>query len=147
MRQLLLSAAFGAIAVFGAQPASAADMYNNGWSLFSDHEARSCEDPSILADIQQRFRYQVHNVPHLPSVNITDFQGIQETRFFPYDEDHPISRRYCSATAALSDGDRRPIWYLIEDGMGFVGLGDNVEFCVAGFDRWLVYNGSCRVVR
>ena len=31
--------------------------------------------------------------------------------------------------------------------MGFVGIGDNVEFCVSGFDRWMVYNGRCRVLR
>jgi hypothetical protein len=31
--------------------------------------------------------------------------------------------------------------------MGFAGMGDNVEFCVSGFDRWYVYNGRCRVLR
>ena len=31
--------------------------------------------------------------------------------------------------------------------MGFASIGDNVEFCVAGFDRWMVYNGRCRVLR
>ena len=35
----------------------------------------------------------------------------------------------------------------IEEGMGFASIGDNVEFCVSGFDRWMVYNGRCRVLR
>jgi hypothetical protein len=36
---------------------------------------------------------------------------------------------------------------LIEGRMGFAGIGENVEFCVSGFDRWLVYNGRCRVLQ
>ena len=28
----------------------------------------------------------------------------------------------------------------------FASIGDNVEFCVSGFDRWMVYNGRCRVL-
>ena len=62
-------------------------------------------------------------------------------------EDRPIGRRYCGATVILSDGHDRDIWYLIEEGMGFASIGDNVEFCVSGFDRWYVYNGRCRVLR
>jgi len=116
-------------------------------SLLSNLEARACEDPYILAKIVDRFRYQTRNVPHLPHVDITDFRGIHEHRYLPYGEDWPIARRYCGATAALSDGSDRTIWYLIEDGMGFVGIGDNVEFCVSGFDRWFVYNGHCRILR
>ena len=116
-------------------------------SLLSNLEARACEDPYILAKIRDRFRHQTRNVPHLPDVDITDFRGIHEHRYLPYAEEWPIARRYCGATAALSDGSDRTIWYLIEDGMGFVGIGDNVEFCVSGFDRWMVYNGHCRVLR
>ena len=59
----------------------------------------------------------------------------------------PIGRRYCGAKVLLSDGQDRDIWYLIEEGQGFVGIGDNVEFCVSGFDRWYVYNGRCRILR
>ena len=31
--------------------------------------------------------------------------------------------------------------------MGFASIGDGVEFCVSGFDRWNVYNSGCRVLR
>jgi hypothetical protein len=85
-------------------------------------------------------------VPHLPDVDIVEFRKIHQHRYYPYAEDSPIARRYCGATAVLSDGRKRDVWYLIEDGMGFVGIGDNVEFCVSGFDRWMVYNGRCRVL-
>jgi capsid protein len=89
----------------------------------------------------------VRNVPNLPDVAITDFHDIHEHRYIPDDPDNPIARRYCGATVVLSDGNSRDLWYLIESRMGFAGMGDNVEFCVSGFDRWYVYNGRCRVLR
>ncbi|MFC3207683.1 hypothetical protein [Aquamicrobium soli] len=106
-----------------------------------------CAQPWVLNRITSRFRYQVHNVPNLPDVAIVDFQRIRENRYLPASEQWPIGRRYCGATVALSDGQSRPIWYLIEEGQGFASVGNNVEFCVAGFDRWMVYNGRCRVLR
>lgn len=110
-------------------------------------EIGECSDQRFLSKISERFRYQVKNVPDLPDVSIQDFHDIRETRYIPESEEWPISRRYCGATVVLSDGHKRDIWYLIEGRMGFVGIGQNVEFCVSGFDRWYVYNGRCRVLR
>ena len=110
-------------------------------------ESGVCGESWVLKKITSRFRHQVQNVPQLPDVSITEFQGIHERRYLPAHEYSPIGRRYCAATAILSDGDGRDIWYLIEEGMGFASIGDNVEFCVSGFDRWMVYNGRCRVLR
>jgi capsid protein len=110
-------------------------------------ESGVCAEPWVLHRITTRFRYQVHHVPNLPDVEITDFQRIHEHRYLPAQEDHPIGRRYCGATVALSDGSDRDIWYLIEEGQGFASIVDNVEFCLSGFDRWYVYNGRCRVLR
>ena len=106
-----------------------------------------CGQPWVLNKITSRFSYQVHHVPHLPDVAITDFQRIHQHRYLPANDTWPIGRRYCGATVSLSDGRARTIWYLIEEGQGFASIGDNVEFCVAGFDRWMVYNGRCRVLR
>lgn len=106
-----------------------------------------CGEPWVLSKITDRFRYQVRHVPNLPDVAITDFHGIRERRYEPPGEWKAIERRYCGATVSLSDGRDRSIWYLIETGQGFASIGNNVEFCVAGFDRWFVYNGGCRVLR
>jgi capsid protein len=135
----------------GAAPSFAADQVE-----FDD--GSPCSDAHVLKRITERFDYQVRHVPNLPDVAITDFQRIHQHRYVPAEEDRPIARRYCGATVVLSDGDNRDIWYLIEERMGFATLvdgfglatetrGSNVEFCVAGFDRWLVYNGACRVLR
>lgn len=114
-----------------------------------------CAKVSVLNRISSRFSHQVRHVPNLPDVAITDFQDIRENRYLPAQQNWPIGRTYCAATVTLSDGHDRPIWYLIEEGMGFASIGSNVEFCVAGFDRWYVYDGSgdgighggCRILR
>lgn len=106
-----------------------------------------CGHKSVLNTISSRFRYQVEHVPNLPNVDIVDFYGIYQTRNQPSTPKWPIARRYCAGTVQLSDGESRPVWYMIEYGQGFASLGDNVEFCVGGFDRWHVYNGYCRVLR
>lgn len=122
-------------------PARAADF------IVSAENPGACGEARVLRKIDRRFRYQVTHVPNLPNVEIVDFRRIHEHRYLPAGEDSSISRRYCGATVALSDGHDREIWYMIEEGQGYASIGDNVEFCVSGFDRWMVYNGACRVLR
>jgi hypothetical protein len=47
----------------------------------------------------------------------------------------------------MNDGRKRQIWWLIEGGQGFAGLGDNLEFCIAGLDPLKVHGAWCRSVR
>lgn len=136
-----------ALGAFAAVAGVLATGTASAGSFLSNLEARACEDPHIVAKIVDRFRYQAFNVHHLPGLRISELRDIHEHRYLPYSEDWPIARRYCGGTVDLSDGRSRTIWYLIEDGMGLAGMGDNVEFCVSGFDRWMVYNGRCRVLR
>ncbi|MER8386106.1 hypothetical protein NKI19_29060 [Mesorhizobium sp. M0751] len=124
------------------QAVQAADL-----AIYTDEDSGVCGEAWVLDKITDRFSYQVHHVPHLPDVQIVDFQRIHQHRYLPADDTWPIGRRYCGATVSLSDGRARTIWYLIEEGQGFASIGDNVEFCVSGFDRWMVYNGRCRVLR
>ena len=155
MRRLLSSAIIVAIVGLWVHAAAAADTSRGGsgssygyWDFLSDKDSRACDDVHVLEWIADRFKTQALNVHHSPELYIRQIYGIHEHRYLPYEEDyHPIARRYCGGTAEMSDGRQRTIWYLIEDGMGFAGMGDNVEFCISGLDRWLVYNGSCRVLR
>ena len=144
----LLAALVGLAAPLGTAPVvQAADLVilpQEGGLL---QDTGVCAEPWVLRRITDRFHYQVRHVPHLPDVEITDFRGIHQHRYLPAQDKWPIGRRYCGATVGLSDGNARTIWYLIEEGQGFASIGDNVEFCVAGFDRWMVYNGRCRVLR
>lgn len=143
-RRLSLIAAACVAGILAGAPgtAIAADL-----AVYSEPGYGPCADARVLSRISDKFRYQVKHVPNLPDVEIAEFRRIHEHRYEPRQEDHPIARRYCGATALLSDGHQRDVWYLIEEGMGFAGfIGDNVEFCVSGFDRWKVYDGRCRVL-
>ncbi|MER8696807.1 hypothetical protein NKI77_20865 [Mesorhizobium opportunistum] len=140
----LISLCTSLAAPFGVtQAVQAADLVG----VYPDDDGGVCGQPWVLNKITHRFSYQVRHVPHLPDVQITDFRRIHQHRYLPANDTWPIGRRYCGATVSLSDGRDRTIWYLIEEGQGFASIGDNVEFCVSGFDRWMVYNGRCRVLR
>ena len=140
----VLAALLGLAAAVGATPSvRAADL-----GVYVESDSGVCSKNWVLGRIRHRFDYQVRHVPNLPQVAITDFQNIHQNRYLPEQgEVWPIGRTYCGAQVILSDGDARDIWYLIEEGQGYAGIGDNVEFCVSGFDRWYVYNGRCRVLR
>ena len=138
----LLSAAVS-MPLLMAQPVSFAQA---GW-LHSDREALACDDPHVLKRISSKFRHQAREVHHDKNLMISSYDRVHEHRYLDMREDRPIARRYCMATATLSDGRERSVWYLIERGVGFASIGDNVEFCVSGFDRWNVYNNSCRILR
>lgn len=109
-------------------------------------EASDCGTPAILKTLAKRFHHQSHEVHH-DRLRIDIFDDVHEHRNYPAKELRPIARRYCGATAVLSDGRRRTLWYFIETQAGFAGWGDNVEFCVSGFDKWNVYNAHCRIAR
>lgn len=143
------STIFAAMIGLGAAGLGTASVQAADLARYSDNSGYSgmCSNASVLNRITSRFGYQVRHVPNLPQVAIDDFQGIHENRYQPASENSPIGRTYCGATVLLSDGSDRSIWYLVEEGMGFASIGNNVEFCVSGFDRWYVYNGHCRVLR
>lgn len=114
--------------------------------LFWDKQVPACDNQSVLDRIRAKFSYQVHNVPHLPDVAIVGFRNIRQRHYLPGMDISNTARRYCGATADLSNGKARTVYYMIVDEMGFASLGDGVQFCVQGFDRWRVYNGNCRLI-
>ena len=141
--KLFLAALTGLTLSTAVPNARAADLPGTYWQ----QQSGDCSEAWVLDKITRRFRHQVRHVPNLPQVDIVDFRGIRERSYRPASQEWPIGRRYCQATVALSDGHDRAVWYLIEEGQGYASMGDNVEFCVAGFDRWMVYNGRCRILR
>ncbi len=128
-----------------AVPASAADYITNAPAV-TDNTV--CSQQSVLRSVVSDFGYQVRHVPELPQVGITAMSDVRLNRYEPKTNPAEIERTYCKATAVMSDGQYRSVWYLVEEGQGFAGVGRNVEFCVEGFDRWYVYDApSCRVLR
>jgi hypothetical protein len=132
-----------ALLAFGASIAPQKAAFSADLGVYVD-DGSICGETWVLGRITERFSYQVKHVPNLPNVAIEEFRDIRLDRHLPERERWPVERTYCTATVLLSDGHSRKAWYLIEGKMGFAGVG---RFCVAGFDRWHVYNGSCRVLR
>ena len=80
------------------------------------------------------------------SLEITGFADVHEVAFRAW-ASQSIPRRFCAASAMLSDGRAREVHYsIIEDG-GFAGFGSGVEWCVVGLDRNWAYNPACKAAK
>jgi hypothetical protein len=138
MRTLVLAAALLWAGLFSAaSPALAAGP---------DGEALDCASPAILQQIEKRFAHAERHL-HKSGLDIVSLTRVHQHRFEEAGKRKPIARRYCGATALMNDGRKRNVWYVIEDGMGFAGYGDTVEFCISGLDPLRAYGGHCRVLR
>ena len=80
------------------------------------------------------------------SLQIVGFEGVRETAFRPW-ANGTIPRRYCSATAYVSDGRKHRVNYWIGEDTGMIGMTWGVEWCVVGLDRNWAYNPACRSAR
>jgi hypothetical protein len=106
----------------------------------------ACGDAQVISAIEKRFRKA--SPVHLGrDLAIDAIARIHEHRTEKPNTATIIRRRHCHATAHLSDGRRRAMWYVIEDGWGFAGYGDKVEFCLSGLDPLRVHGGHCRAIR
>lgn len=110
-----------------------------------------CNDPKVLRRIQSKFAWADKNtwsdISHRThSIGIDHIRHIKQR----YKLDHTksmITHRHCNGRAALSNGKKPRIYYMIQERMGFASLSWKVEFCVAGYDRWRVYGAHCRSLR
>ena len=123
------------VAVFASSPSFAGGL--NG-------KVAECDNAKVLRTIDSRFDRAFFNKNEIA---IDSISKVHQHRLDEATERSPIARRYCGAVATMSDGRERTMWYLIEDGMGLAGIGDNVEFCVSGLDPMRAYDGRCRVLK
>lgn len=130
-----LSAA-GMVPGAGIQPAKA----------FTGGMFAACSQSNLLNYIQGRFVWRDRNVLER-GLRIDAINFARETHREPTSALNPVGRIYCQATAMMNDGRNRQMWYMIEAGMGFAGINDNVKFCIAGLDPWNIYGAWCRSVR
>lgn len=106
-----------------------------------------CHEQSVINSAVAQFSRLVRGVPEMPAVRINAVSNVNATRFDPKTYPSGIERHYCSATAVLSNGENRDMWFMVEQNQGLASMGRNVESCVDGFDKWFVYDGRCRVLR
>jgi hypothetical protein len=102
--------------------------------------------PAVLARIPERFAYYNARVIH-SGLSIHHVGDVRETGVSP-EGPGLISRRYCSATALLSDGSSNEVVFIIEGPkLGVASIGWHVESCLPGFDPYRVYDARCRSIR
>ena len=131
-----------------AVPAVAADRswVDRSWDHAGFTGGPACDDWSVLARVTEKFAYQDRHVAH-EGLSIS---GINDIREQAPKVGGPglVHRRYCSATAWLSNGRKSQVAYLIEGpGLATFSIGWHVESCLVGHDPWRVYDGHCRAIQ
>lgn len=109
-------------------------------------ETSACSDGGVLSFIDHRFDYKASHYLRA-DLDILAIHSVQPQAVSLRDPTHPVERVYCHAKADMNDGRRRDLWYMIESGMGFAGLGQRIRFCISGLDPWHVDGRHCRSVR
>jgi hypothetical protein len=77
-------------------------------------------------------------------LKILDFEEVRETAFRPWAEG-TIPRRFCKATALVSDGKKHAVNYWIGEDTSSIGVTWGVEWCVVGLDRNWAYSPRCKM--
>jgi hypothetical protein len=148
LRILTAILALGLLAI----PAQAADYdYGQGGSYVGVpyrthfHRLPVCDEAKVLSRVTNKFAYYDAHVMG-GDLTIAHIGDIRETRV---DVNGPslIPRRYCDATATLSDGRRSEVVYLIEFQAGFASIHWGVQSCLPGYDPYRVYGSWCRSIR
>ncbi len=104
-----------------------------------------CQDEKVLERIVERFNW-AENENWKRGFHLDNIERVRE-RLVQDTHSSQIARRYCRAHARLTNGRHPTLYYLIEEGQGYAGNRFNVEFCLAGYDRWNEYDGSCSAIR
>ncbi|SEP80348.1 hypothetical protein SAMN05216548_101530 [Faunimonas pinastri] len=139
----LLLAGLPAIA---AAPALAADMpYYATETTTVTAVPSQCADTGILSRIEDHYNWSDQHTWHRGIL----IAALQEPRPQVGGVDNPsmIPKERCTARAVFNNGQSRPVYYVIEKGMGYASVGRGVDFCVDGLDPWRVHDGDCRTVR
>jgi hypothetical protein len=110
-----------------------------------DNDVPLCDDQGPLDHIISKFGTKEDRFWN-SDLQLVGFEHIHQVAWEPW-MSGTIPRRYCSASALISDGKRRQIYYsIIEDG-GWLGANYGVEFCVVGLDRNWAFNPRCKMAR
>jgi hypothetical protein len=110
-----------------------------------DGNVPACDEHGPLDKIVARFRSKEYDFWN-SALEIVGFESIREIAREPWSSG-TIPRRFCTASAVISDGKRHQINYSIIEDAGMMGVSYGVEWCVVGLDRNWAYNPSCRWAR
>ena len=137
------------LALFGLCATARADSQYSGPAerRFSPYVGNIdlCDDPHILGRIQGVFR-TTQNAYWKEDLQITDLDRVREISLRGNGTEY-IPKRYCIARGHFSNNSLHTVIYDIEEGMGIIGFGDGVEYCVIGLDREFAFSPACSSLR
>ena len=138
-----LALAVGA-AMTPAGLASAASILELNFGLFGpryDGALPPCE--AGLDIISSRFSQKEGRYWN-SDLTIQGFERVREIAYRPW-APNTIPRRFCTATALVSDGLKHPVHYSIGETTSMIGASWGVEWCVVGLDRNMAYSPACKM--
>ena len=145
-RYIPLVAAAIFVGLGAVAPAHAASwLEKNFWLSGPNYDGVLPPCEAALNKIARRFAQKESRFWN-SSLQIVSFEGVRETAFRPW-ANGTIPRRYCSATAYVSDGRKHRVNYWIGEDTGMIGMTWGVEWCVVGLDRNWAYNPACQMAR
>jgi hypothetical protein len=80
------------------------------------------------------------------NLQILGYERVHQTAYRPW-ASNTIPRRFCNATALVSDGRKHRVSYWIGEDTGMIGASWGVTWCVNGLDRNWAYNPGCKMAR
>jgi hypothetical protein len=138
-------AALMALVAVGGEGHAASILEQNFWLSGPRYDAvvPLCQEAGPLGKIQARFSEKEGQFWN-SDLQIVGFENVREVAFRPWAEG-TIPRRFCTATALVSDGVKRKLDYSIGEDTGWLGVTWGVEWCVVSLDRNWAYNPSCKM--
>lgn len=146
MRKIIL--ALVALGLGAAAPADAASLLEkNFWLSGTNYDGvlPGCDDPAVSGEIASRFAYKESEYWH-SDLTLDHFDRYRQIAMRPWGESF-IPRRFCAARVLTSDGRYHAVSFAIAEGLGVIGIGWGVEWCVSGLDRNLAYAPACKMAR
>src|SRR5579872_3105246 len=134
------------LSIAAAAPASAAGWLEKSIYLIGpryDAALPTCD--AALNTITWRFAEKESQYWN-SNLQILRFERVRQISFSPWAPD-TIPRRFCTATALVSDGRKHRVDYWIGEDTGMIGMDWGVEWCVVGLDRNWAYNPACKMAR
>ena len=140
----ILAVSVAAVSLLWAPPARSATIFEKEFWLSGPRYSAKvplCEERGPLDMIRRRFGTKEGKFWN-SDLKLVGFEQIQEVAWQPW-APGTIPRRFCSASALISDGVRRSMYYSITEDAGMIGVSYGVEFCVVGLDREWSYQPAC----
>lgn len=127
--------------VSGADAADYGVYSEKKFRLWPDQQ---CDDKSIISAVTRRFNW-AQKKTFKRDIRI---DAMLDPHEYSYRVRDPAfqNRRFCRATASLSDGRQRAVYYMISYD-GWPPMSSGLEFCVTGYDYFRAYAPGCGQLR